>query len=203
MRQLSRIPSRAAWMPIFTNRSWGQRVVEVPRPCLVGIVLADNRGGLLVGDVDADPLEPEHVVAAAAVAEPRGPLLDYLGETAIVDRSAGHAQREVRAHLEVAVFVDPPVGIEDRRGEAVPLVDAGGARRRVRRRAEPASGHPILEGDARGAAKQCVLDDRRIGAIEEDPGRLAVAFAQDLDVVRRLRVRPDAPRARAPWCWRC
>ena len=84
-----------------------ERVVEVPRPCLVGVVLADDGGGLLVGDVDADAFEPEHVVAAAAVAEPRGPLLDHLGETAIVDRRAGHAQREVRAHREVAVLVDP------------------------------------------------------------------------------------------------
>ena len=79
-----------------------------------------------------------------------------------------------------------------------PLVDAGGARRRVRRGAEPASGHPILEGDAWGAAKQRVLDDRRIGAIEEDSGRLAVAFAQDRDVVRRLRVRSDARELERP-----
>ena len=57
-----------------------ERVVEVPRPRLVGVVLADDRGGLLVGDVDADSFEPEHVVAASAVAEARGPLLDHLGE---------------------------------------------------------------------------------------------------------------------------
>ena len=74
----------------------------------------------------------------------------------------------------------------------MPFVDARGARRRVGGRAEAASRHPVLEGDARGAAQQRVLDDRCVRAVEEDPGRLAVAFAQDLDVVRRLRVRSDA-----------
>ena len=50
-----------------------ERMVEVSGPRFVGIVLADDCGGLLVGDVDADPLEPEHVVAASAMAEAAWP----------------------------------------------------------------------------------------------------------------------------------
>ena len=92
------MPSRAAWMPILHEAVVVERVVEVPGPRLVGVVLADDGGGLLVGDVHADAFEPEHVVAASAVAEPRGPLLHHLGETAVVDGRSGHAQREVRTH---------------------------------------------------------------------------------------------------------
>ena len=80
----------------------------------------------------------------------------------------------------------------------MPFVDARGARRRVGGRAEAASRHPVLEGDARGAAQQRVLDDRCVRAVEEDPGRLAVAFAQDFDVVGRPRVRPDARELESP-----
>ena len=167
-------------------------MVEMPGPGLVGIVLADDRRRPVVGDVDADTIDAVHVVAMAAAAQAPGPLVHDLRQAPVVDRGARHAQRRVHADHQVAVLVDAAIGIEDGRRQPVALVDAGRARGAVSGGADAASRDPVLEGEARGAAKQRVLDHRRVGAVEKHAGRLTRLVLDDLDVVGRLGGARDA-----------
>ena len=171
-----------------------QRVVEVSGPGLVGVVLADDGCGLLVGDVDAHAFEAEHFVAAAASRKPGRPFVENSGHPAVVDRGAGHAERQVGPHDEVAVLVHPSVGLQDRGRQTVTLVDTGRSGGGIGGGAQPAARHPILEDDPGRLAHQGVLDHRRVGAVEEDAVRLAVVVGEDFDVVRRGRIAVDAAK---------
>ena len=152
-------------------------------PRHVGVVEADDFGGLGVGHVDADPFGAQEVVSAAPPGEAPRPLAQQVGHLAVVDRGAGNAERRMHPHAELAGLAQAAVGLVYGRRQAVALVDAGRAGGAIGAAPQPAARQLVLEGEPGHAAEQRELHDRRVGAVQENAARLAVLVLDDLDVV--------------------
>ena len=178
-----------------------QRLVEVAGPLLVGVAPGDDLCGLRIGHVEAQPLlaqQPGRTGVFAATGQARRPVAEEFFDLAVAEGRARHRQGQLHAQRQFAGGLQPAVGVNHLRSDAVPLesgCDPHGARL-PGGVAQPCV--PILIGEPWHAFEQRVLKDGRPIALEEEPGRIARRVLHDFNLVGRHRVSRDAGHLKRP-----
>ena len=149
------------------------------------------------------PAHLEPVVAEPGLAEPSAPAFNQRAERRVACGFPLRADRKRCAHRQRASLMDLLVGIEQFGRDAVALVDAGGAETVVGARRLGQRAHAVGVREPCRIAEPDQLGDRLEFALDEHPGRVAVAVLLDGQRVdRRDRIARDAGAPRAPRYWR-
>ena len=178
-----------------------QGLIEVPGPLLIRIAGGDDARGIGIGHIQAQAFLAQQAGGADGAAgscQARRPMRQHCADLAVAEGRARHRKRQLHAQGQFARRLQPAIGIDHLRGDAMTFEGGGDAGSAGHTRGVAQPGVAVFVGETRHAGEQRVLEHRRPVALQEEAGRFTRPVPDNFHLGRRHGLPRNARKRQRP-----